>query len=115
MSMRVRLPSSRGAFKFRISVFDTVWAFAAPLLALCFRDAYILNYEFVNHTALYCLISGAFSLIAFLAFRLYDGLPRYFSGHDVLDVLKAVVCSLLMSYLVLFTFTRLEGIPRGAP
>jgi lipopolysaccharide/colanic/teichoic acid biosynthesis glycosyltransferase len=122
MSMlRMRVPASRASFKARVSVSDTIWAFVAPLLALSLRDAYILNYAYILRydgltlTALYCLISGGFSLLAFLAFRLHDGMPRYFSGHDALDVVKAVVCSLLMTYLVLFTVTRLQGIPRATP
>jgi lipopolysaccharide/colanic/teichoic acid biosynthesis glycosyltransferase len=114
-TMRMRMPASRAAFRARISLFDTIWAFAAPLLALSVRDAYILNYKFFALTALYCLISGIFTLVACIAFRLHDSLPRYFSGHDALDVVKAAVCALLMTYLVLFIFSRLEGIPRGAP
>ena len=119
--MRMRMPASRAAFKVRISAFDTIWAFVAPLLALSFRDAYILNYAYIVDskgfalTALYCLISGVFTLVACLAFRLHDSLPRYFSGLDALDVAKAVLSALLMTYLVLFIFSRLEGIPRGAP
>ena len=113
--MRVGLPASRAIFKARISVFYVVWAFTAPLLALSLRDAYILDLKFFEATALYCLITGGFSLLAFLAFRLNDSLPQYFSGLDALDIFKAVLCALFASYLVLFTFTRLQGIPRGAP
>ena len=113
--MRVRVPASRAAFKVRISVFDTLWAFAAPVLALSFRDAYILNFQSFALAGLYCVVCAGVSIVAFVAFRLHDSLPRYFSGHDALDVVKAVICALLMSYLLLFTLTRLEGIPRGAP
>jgi lipopolysaccharide/colanic/teichoic acid biosynthesis glycosyltransferase len=113
--MRTRLPASRGALRARVSVFDTIWAFASPLLALFIRDAYILSYDGVVTALLYCVISAAFSLIAFLIFRLHDGIARYFSAHDALDVVKAVVCAELMTSVVFFTFTRLEGIPRPTP
>jgi lipopolysaccharide/colanic/teichoic acid biosynthesis glycosyltransferase len=108
---RTRLPSSRGALTVRFSVSDLICAFASPLLAFYFRDAYILSYN----AALYFIVSVGFSLIAFLTFRLYDGITRYFSVHDALDVVKAVVSAQLMTTLVLFTFTRLEGIPRSTP
>ena len=58
---------------------------------------------------------GGFALIAFLVFRLHDGISRYFSVHDALDVMKAAAFSQLMTTVVLFTFTRLDGIPRSTP
>ena len=113
--LRTRLPSSRGAITSRVSVFDAVWAFIAPLAALAIRDAYILSYDGIVTTLLYCVLSASFSLIAFLIFRLHDGLAPYFSAHDALDVVKAVICAELITSAVLFTFTRLEGIPRSTP
>ena len=113
--MRTRLPASRGGLRARVSVFDTIWAFGSPLLALYFRDAYILSYDGVVSVLLYCLISAGFALLAFLMFRLHDGIARYFSAHDALDVVKAVICADLMTSLFFFTMTRLEGIPRATP
>ena len=113
--MRTRLPASRGGLRARVSVFDTIWAFGSPLLALYFRDAYLLSYDGVVSVLLYCLISASFALLAFLMFRLHDGIARYFSAHDALDVVKAVICAELMTSLFFFTMTRLEGIPRSTP
>jgi lipopolysaccharide/colanic/teichoic acid biosynthesis glycosyltransferase len=113
--MRTRLPTSRAALRFRVSVFDLVCAFASPLLALYFREAYILKYEFAFTVALYWTISVGFTLMAFLVFRLNDGISRYFSVHDALDMMKAAAFSQLMTTVVLFTFTRLDGIPRSTP
>jgi lipopolysaccharide/colanic/teichoic acid biosynthesis glycosyltransferase len=113
--MRVRSPSSRGAFKARLSLFDSFWALASPLLALYFRDAYILSFDGALDTAIYCLISLAFSLVAFATFRIGDGMTRYFSVHDSVDVAKAVLMASLLTYISLFTFTRLDGIPRSIP
>jgi lipopolysaccharide/colanic/teichoic acid biosynthesis glycosyltransferase len=113
--MRTRLPTSRAALRFRVSVFDLVCAFASPLLALYFREAYILKYEFASTVALYWAISVGFTFMAFLVFRLHDGISRYFSVHDALDVMKAATFSQLMTTVVLFTFTRLDGIPRSTP
>jgi lipopolysaccharide/colanic/teichoic acid biosynthesis glycosyltransferase len=54
-------------------------------------------------------------VFAFLVFRIGDGVTCYFSVHDALDVLKAVVLAELMTCVVLFSLTRLEGIPRSTP
>ena len=113
--MRVHLPSSCGYFRPGFSIFDTFWAALAPLLALYVRGAYILSADGAATAALYCGISFVFALIAFLAFRLHDALSRYFSVHDVFNILKASSVAGLMTAVVLFTFTRLDGIPRSTP
>jgi lipopolysaccharide/colanic/teichoic acid biosynthesis glycosyltransferase len=113
--MRAHLPSSRGYFRPGFSIFDTFWAALSPLLALYVRGAYILSAEGAATAALYCGISFIFALIAFLSFRLNDGLSRYFSVHDVVNILKASSIAGLLTAVVLFTFTRLDGIPRSTP
>ena len=111
--MRMRSPSSRGFFRPNVSIFDVFLALISPLLALYLRGAYILTYDEIPTVGLYCLISMSCSVMAFLMFRLHDGVARFFSVHDALDVVKAVVSAELMTSLVLFTFTRLDGIPRS--
>ncbi len=113
--MRTLVPSSRGNFRVRFSIFDIILAAASPLLALYIRDAYILSPEGAVTVALYCSISLVFSLVGFLAFRLSDRTSYYFSVHDVMSVVQAVVISELMTSVVLFTFTRLQGVPRSTP
>ena len=65
--------------------------------------------------ALYCGISLLFSLITFAVFRVSDGISQHFSVYNFVSVLKAVLIGELMTSVVLFTFTRLEGIPRSTP
>ena len=113
--MPVLLPSSHSALRVRFAPFDVFWAAASPFLALYIREAYILNAKGASLVLLYCGISLACSLIAFSAFRISDGISRYFSVHDVFNVVKAAILASLMTSLVLFTFTRLEGIPRSTP
>ena len=92
-----------------------VWALLSPLLALYFRDAPILSYDGLLPTIIYCFVSLVFSLIAFSAFRIHDGMTRYFSVHDAIDVTKAVVVAACMTYVAVFSLTRLDGIPRSTP
>jgi lipopolysaccharide/colanic/teichoic acid biosynthesis glycosyltransferase len=92
-------------------VFDGAWALASPIIALSIRSAPIFTIE----AAYYCLISLAFTLIAYSAFRLHEGVSRFFSVHDAWNVVRAVASAELMTCLVLFTLTRLEYIPRSTP
>ena len=113
--MRLKFPSSRGSFRVRISLFDFALAALSPLLALYFGDSYLLSSDGALAAFLYCGVSLIFSILAFLAFRLDDGITRYFSVYDALNIMKAVVAAGLMTSLVLFTITRLAGIPRSTP
>jgi lipopolysaccharide/colanic/teichoic acid biosynthesis glycosyltransferase len=113
--MATRSPSSRGALRLKWSTFDVAWAALAPYFALAIRESYILSYKGAQTAALYWLISFMFSLIAFAAFRLRDGMAHYFSVHDAIEVAKAVLAAEFLVCLVLFTLTRLDGVPRSTP
>jgi lipopolysaccharide/colanic/teichoic acid biosynthesis glycosyltransferase len=113
--MRLPSPSSFGYLRYRLSAFDLFWAALAPLLALDLREAYVLSPKHATTAVLYCGASFVFSVLALLAFRVNDGLSRFFSVHDALNVVKAAVAAQLMTAVVLFSLTRLEGIPRTAP
>jgi lipopolysaccharide/colanic/teichoic acid biosynthesis glycosyltransferase len=115
--MRTRSPVSRGSFAVRFSTFDVVWALISPLLALWIRNAPVLSLEsWLWPAALtYCTLAFVCSLVAFLVFRIRDGMTHLFSVADALDVAKAVLLSELLIYLALFSLTRLEGIPRSTP
>src|SRR2546421_3349747 len=113
--MRIQAPSSRATSRICCSPIDIFFAASSPLLALYFRDAYILSHDGAVTAGIYCLVSLLFSLIAFSAFSLGDGMPRYFSVRDAMVIAKAVLISELMTCIVLFLFTRLEGVPRSTP
>jgi lipopolysaccharide/colanic/teichoic acid biosynthesis glycosyltransferase len=113
--MLFKSPASRGYFRVRFSKFDVIWAALAPLLALYLRDAYILAPKLFPIVLLYCGLSLACTLIAFMVFRLSDGAWQHFSVHDALNVVKAAILAGLMTSLILFTFNRLDGIPRTTP
>ena len=99
----------------RFFFIDIFWSALSPFLALYVRDAYVLSYDGALIAGLYVLVSFGFSLIAFAVFGARDGMSRYFSVHEVIDLVKAVLIGELMTCVVLFTFTRLEGIPRSTP
>jgi lipopolysaccharide/colanic/teichoic acid biosynthesis glycosyltransferase len=109
--MRTGSPASRGFLRIRFSLFDTIWALGSPIIALALREAQIVSID----GSVYCLISLAFSLIAYSAFRLHDGVSRFFSVNEAWNVVRAVACAELMTCILLFTLTRLDNIPRSTP
>jgi lipopolysaccharide/colanic/teichoic acid biosynthesis glycosyltransferase len=107
------LPSSRAGFRFRLSPIDVVCAAFAPPLALFLRDAQVLSISGIPAAVLYCALSFIFTLIGLLSFRVGHGLSRYFSVHDAVSIISAVIAAGLTTSGVLFIFTRLDGIPRS--
>jgi lipopolysaccharide/colanic/teichoic acid biosynthesis glycosyltransferase len=113
--MRIRSPVSRGSFAIRFSMFDVIWALFSPWLALWIRGAPVLSMTGWPDAVAYCTISFVASLIAFLIFRTRDGMTYLFSVHDALELAKAVLLSEFITFLALFSVTRLDGIPRPTP
>jgi lipopolysaccharide/colanic/teichoic acid biosynthesis glycosyltransferase len=113
--MRVPLPTSRNGKRVYLSFWDLFWALASPLLALYLRDVEIPFRGDWSSVGYYWVLSSGFALLAFFALRIHDGLTRYFSVHQALDVAEAVLFAELMTCAVMFTVTRLDGIPRSMP
>jgi lipopolysaccharide/colanic/teichoic acid biosynthesis glycosyltransferase len=115
--MRFRSPVSRGSIAVRFSTFDVAWALISPLLALWIRNAPVLSAldEGWPTVTIYCAIAFVSSLVAFLVFRIRDGMTHLFSVNDALDITKAVLLSAFLTYIALFSLTRLYGIPRSTP
>jgi len=111
--VRSRSPTSHAHISLRLSPLDVIVAAVAPVLALDMRHALVNDAGFL--ALAYCLVSFGFSLFAFAAFRIHRGIPRYLSPHDLADLTRAVVAAELLTCVVLFTVTRLEGIPRSVP
>jgi lipopolysaccharide/colanic/teichoic acid biosynthesis glycosyltransferase len=110
--MRIPLPTSRGSFRWGLSVLDMGWAAAVPLVALVIRDAPILYYSNFD-LGRFWLISFAACLVAFAAFRLHQQLPRYFGIKDALAIAKATVFAEFIIFFAMFFMTRLDGVPRS--
>ena len=110
--MPLKLPSSRGSLRLHLLPFDVFWAAAAPPLALYLRDAYAQG---AQAAVVYCCLSFTVALICFLAFRVSAVIPRHLSPHDAFTILKATVVAALATTVILFSFNRLEGIPRSIP
>jgi len=113
--MRILSPASRGSFSLRLSAFDTGWALVTPVLALWVRGAPVLSLSDWPAALLYCAISFAAAIVAFLMFRVRDGMTPLFAVHDAIEIAKAVLVSEFVTCLVLFSATRLDGVPRTTP
>jgi len=110
--VRTHSPSSHAGFSIRLSPFDIVVAAVAPILAVYLR---LPGASAGFAAGVYCFVSLIFSLIGFAVLRIHGAVPRYLSMHDARDLALAVLAAMLPTCVVLFTFTRLEGIPRSVP
>jgi lipopolysaccharide/colanic/teichoic acid biosynthesis glycosyltransferase len=98
-------------------MWDLLWTLTCPGLALYLRDPSLI-FNLLNAdwgVVYYWLLSAGFSILALFAFRLQDGMTRYFSVHEALDIAEAVLFAELMTFAALFTLTHLDGIPRSMP
>src|SRR5258706_10610680 len=77
--MRVPTPTSRSGNRIYLSLWDLFWAVITPILALYLRDEQILSHGDWGIIGYYWLLSTGSALVAFFAFRLQDGMTRYFS------------------------------------
>src|SRR5215813_5913725 len=102
MFKRKTIPASRAVFQLRVSPIDASWAVVCPVLALLLRDTAIPPADYAFTASLYCGCSAALSIFACIVLNLHNGIKRYFSVHDALDVLKAVALAELLICLVLF-------------
>jgi len=113
--MAVPSPTSRRKRRVDVSIWDALWALASSLLALWLGDALILTQHDWNATVIYCALSTGFAVVAYLAFGLRSTVSQHFSAHEVLDIAEAVLFAQLLTYGLLFTLTRLDGIARSVP
>ena len=108
-------PTSRSGKRIHLSFWDVFWALTSPIIALYLRDALIIYPPDRSAIALYWCISAAFALLAFFSFRLQDGFNRNFSVQEAIDIVEAILFAMLLTCALLFTITRLNGIPRSTP
>ena len=109
-------PTSRSGKKVNLlSIWDLSWALVTPGLALYLRGAQVLIQDDWVAIGQYWVISAGFALLAFYSFRLQDAINRNFSVQEAIDILEAVLFTELMTLALLFTISRLDGIPRSTP
>ena len=108
-------PTSRSGTRIYLSLWDLFWAVVSPILALYLRDPELVFRIDPSVIGWYWLLSSGFALLAFFALRLQDGMTRYFSVHEALDIAEAALFAELMTFVALFTLSQLDGIPRSIP
>lgn len=115
--MRFASPTSRSRLKLRIAWLDILWALAAPILAVALRDPSLLVGDRGDPTSIFIFIAVAVvaGLLSLIAFRVSDGMRHVFTVHDLLAVAGAVGLSVALTSVIMFTFTRLDGVPRSTP
>lgn len=109
------VPTSRSRRRIYVSILDIVWALISPLVALYLGGALVLAQQNWSMVSTYWALASGFAIVAFLAFRLQDSITQHFSAHEAIDVAEAVLVAELMTFGLLFTLMRLDGIPRSMP
>jgi lipopolysaccharide/colanic/teichoic acid biosynthesis glycosyltransferase len=114
--MHVPSPTSRTGKRVYLSLWDLFWALVSPIIALFLRDPEgLFSNPDWSAVVYYWGLSSGFALLAFFALRIQDGMTRYFSVQEALDIVEAALFAELMTCGVMFTLTRLDGIPRSMP
>src|SRR5262245_14948253 len=109
-------PTSRSGRRVHLlTIWDLSWILVTPGLALYLREAEVLTHGDWVAIGQYWAISVGFAVLAFYSFRLQDGANRNFSVQEAIDILEAVLFTELMTLALLFTISRLDGIPRTTP
>jgi lipopolysaccharide/colanic/teichoic acid biosynthesis glycosyltransferase len=113
--MRRRLiPSSKIKTSHPLFAFDLISAFLAPLAAL-----WIANPTgFSGHPLLYLLyafLSTTAAVPIFVHFGVGQGLARFFSYYDALQIAKAAAVSIAVTLTLVFTFTQSDYLTRPVP
>lgn len=113
--MRIPSPTSHSSPRIRLSLADVAIAFAAPILALYLRNGSLFTVTQERAGLIYCFVSFIFALFSFMILRTDGAIPRYLSVFDISRIAFAVILAELVGCLVLFSFIRLDGIPRSLP
>jgi len=93
---------------------DTVWIPIALFMAFLLRfNLELIPASYVPSFWLILSVSLPVQLVSFYCFGLYRGIWRFASVPDLMRILKAVVVGALVTFLALFIWQRLEGIPRS--
>ena len=100
---------------FFTALHDIVMAGTSFLLALYLRLGDDTTYHVGSSLIPATLLCLVICLVVFTKMRLYRGLWRYASTADLIAITKSVTIAILLFYLILFLFNRLEGIPRSVP
>lgn len=101
---------------FWTALHDTLMAAASFYLALFLRVGDEVSQHVSTPLVIFStILCACVCLAVFSVMRLYRGLWRYASTQDLIAITKSVTIAILLFYLILFLFQRLETIPRSAP
>jgi lipopolysaccharide/colanic/teichoic acid biosynthesis glycosyltransferase len=109
------LPSSWAADRIRLNGLDAALALAAPFLARLARDIDAFTRDDVMSTLVYAGVTAATMLVSLVYFRVGGIVSDYVCTADVRRIGKAVLVGVLTGVVFLFSFWRLDEIPRSIP
>jgi lipopolysaccharide/colanic/teichoic acid biosynthesis glycosyltransferase len=94
-------------------MFDIAAAMVAPIAAFWAREGSVFTGVKPVAIVAYVSVATFLSIFFLVQFRVAHGLAKFFSFYDAFQITKASACSVTATAVVLFTFTRLEEVPRS--
>jgi len=100
-------------------MFDALWVFAAPAIAVALREPRLLAWDHPSDGSLqvygYALITIGCAAPAVVLFRLGERVTKFFSTHDLWAIFGAAASASGASAVLTFMVIRLDAIPRSTP
>ncbi len=109
------IPSSHVRYLHEVSPYDLACAPLAPLAALLLRDVDYFSRNEISKALLYISFSTLIAFGCLTYFGLRRVVSRFFSFGDAFRVTKCAAAIVLATLVLMFTFFRLDTIPRSLP
>ncbi len=109
------VPSSQDRLLRRVLVYDLLVALVAPLAAFFMRQPSLFVGQQAAATYLYVLAAFLTTVVVMMVFDFGRGLTRFAEARDLIEILRVSAVATGVTAIFVFTFQRLEDVPRSLP
>src|ERR1700723_4532077 len=113
--MRVHTPTSIEQVKRYINGSDIFNVMVAGPIALALREPKLYSFERVVEAATYSAVAFIVGVVIVMALNLGKNVRGLISMGEVQSVVLAALSSVSITALIVFSFTRLDTVPRTVP
>jgi lipopolysaccharide/colanic/teichoic acid biosynthesis glycosyltransferase len=113
--MRVHTPTSIEQVRRHMDLTDVFGVLFAAPIALALRDPNLFGYQHNVEAIIYSTIAFAVGGAIIFAFNLGKNVRGLISMNEVQSVVLAALCAVSVTALIVFSFTRLDFVPRTVP
>src|SRR5271155_5646833 len=113
--MRVHTPTSIEQVKRYIDRSDIFSVLFAGPIALALRDPNLFGFEHNVEAIIYSAVAFVVGGVIIIVFNLGKNVRGLISMNEVQSVVLAAICAVSVTALAVFSFTRLDTVPRTVP